>query len=987
MRRALAIGSIGTLLWLLLAPGTVAAGDGALRWRTIDTPHFQVHYPAGLEAVAFRTARYCEEAHEVLGPILEHTPRQRVQVRVTDFGDSANGSATAIPYPQLNIFAAPPALDSNLNDYDDWLRLLIFHEYVHILHLDTISGVPAWLNAIFGRTAAPNQNAPSFHLEGVAVWLESATSGRGRIRSATFRGYLRAMALADRLHSIDAATHAPLDFPGANVWYMYGGHFIDWVVRRRGAEGVARMNRAFGDELIPYGLNRAATEGFGDTFTELWAAWQADLVAQARATVAGLRADGGITPLSWITTGGRSHVRPRIRADGALVSLSDDGRSPDWVYERPLRPADAVDVATCAEHGACAAAPEPARTTPRFAARDRLADLDGARNIDLCSDDRTLLFDRSDRWRGVYGFLDLHRFDLATGAQRRLTAGARVREPACAPGAAWAAAVQGVAGRTRLVRVDLSTGALDVLHDPGRLGQMAFPAVSPDGRTVVAVRVDDTRGRDLVAYDTRTRTVRNLTRDDALELHPRFTPDGRWLLYASDRTGIFQIYARAWPEGPTVRVTQVVTGAMDPVTTRDGEHLVVGVLTADGTDLAVAPFRPETPYERLSSDGAPAGVLRDPGDRPLPSRPYAPWGTLWPVSWSPTVSFTNVETNTNALGLTVEAADALAHHIILGDFSTPFDDAALSSSVAYSYTRLVPNFGASLSYAPRVRANGLRYASTDHPLRENVTRAAGSVSLPFQRAGHRASASVRYSWAIVEPAENPDPVHDPFDDAPVLPEPVDSASLTFSLTYSNTERYTLSISGERGRRASVSLRTRDPRLGGERTTGEVLWSYTEYVPLWARHALGLKLNGAVSRGGVNYALGGAPQRNLLLDALDGIFLGTGFLRGYEQRAAIGDRYLLATAEYRMPVWDIFGGPSTAPLFLRRLKLAAFSDWGQARDDSFALEPDGWKRSVGGEIVSEATLGWRLPFSGRVGYAHGFDEGGEHQFYFFLGNWF
>ena len=46
--------------------------------------------------------------------------------------DFANGSATALPYPRINLFAAPPTLDGNLNDYDDWLRLLTFHEYAHI---------------------------------------------------------------------------------------------------------------------------------------------------------------------------------------------------------------------------------------------------------------------------------------------------------------------------------------------------------------------------------------------------------------------------------------------------------------------------------------------------------------------------------------------------------------------------------------------------------------------------------------------------------------------------------------------------------------------------------------------------------------------------------------------------------------------------------------------------------------------------------------
>ncbi|MCB9536426.1 MAG: hypothetical protein H6704_09190 [Myxococcales bacterium] len=239
------------LLLLTLLPWPARAGDATLDWRTIDTPNFQLHYPVGLDAVAYRAARLCEEAHRVLSPYFARRATQRVQVVLTDFGDSANGSASALPYPHINLFAAPPKLDGNLNDYDDWLRLLVFHEYVHILQLDQTRGLPALINALFGGIIAPNQNLPSFTLEGGAVWLESATSARGRIHSAIFRGFLRVHALAGALYDIDAITHVPLTWPGANVWYMYGGHFIDWIARTRGEQVMGRVHDAMADDVIP----------------------------------------------------------------------------------------------------------------------------------------------------------------------------------------------------------------------------------------------------------------------------------------------------------------------------------------------------------------------------------------------------------------------------------------------------------------------------------------------------------------------------------------------------------------------------------------------------------------------------------------------------------------------------------------------------------------------------------------------------------------
>ncbi|MEZ4471254.1 MAG: hypothetical protein R3F60_10720 [bacterium] len=211
--------------------GRAIAGDGDLVWRTIDTPHFALHFPEGLERVAFRAARLCEEAHAALTPLLDHVPDRRTHVALTDYGDFANGSATALPYPRITLLAAPPALDGNLNDYDDWLRLLVFHEYAHILQLDNVSGVPALFNYLFGRKFAPNHNVPSFQLEGEAVWVESLTSGRGRIRSGRLpRHPARPGPRRPPAHHRRPGP-LPQDWPGPNVWYMHGGHFFDWVAR------------------------------------------------------------------------------------------------------------------------------------------------------------------------------------------------------------------------------------------------------------------------------------------------------------------------------------------------------------------------------------------------------------------------------------------------------------------------------------------------------------------------------------------------------------------------------------------------------------------------------------------------------------------------------------------------------------------------------------------------------------------------------------
>jgi hypothetical protein len=97
--------------------------------------------------------------------------------------------------------------------------------------------------------------------------------------------------------------------------------------------------------------------------------------------------------------------------------------------------------------------------------------------------------------------------------------------------------------------------------------------------------------------------------------------------------------------------------------------------------------------------------------------------------------------------------------------------------------------------------------------------------------------------------------------------------------------------------------------------------------------------------------------------------------------------LLGSAEYRLPLWSLWRGLGTAPVFGRRLNLALFTDWAQGRRDAYRLVPAAFRKTVGVELAASALLGWRLPMDARLGLAQGFGADGELQTYFFLGPWF
>ncbi|MCA9541952.1 MAG: PD40 domain-containing protein, partial [Myxococcales bacterium] len=553
------------------------------------------------------------------------------------------------------------------------------------------------------------------------------------------------------------------------------------------------------------------------------------------------------------------------------------------------------------------------------------------------------------------------------------------------------------AGRTRLVRVDLRDGQITPLYDPERLNQIAFPTVSRDGRTIIASRVSDTLGRDLIAVDVATGLVKRVeeTDDPAMELHARFSLDGDWLLYASDRTGIFDLYARRWPDGPTYRATRVVTGALSPALSPDGRTLAMSVITSDGFDLADTPFNPAAllPLPPAADPPAPLRATLSDAPLPTPSRPYAPSETLWPVGWTPSFAFSSATESASVLGVEVDAGDPIGRHYFLAAFETQPEEESLSAALTWVYRRFVPTFVLNLTHSTRTRENGALWGAARTPWRERVTVGSASVSLPFSQAARGASASLSYTLAFTRPAENEDPTYDPLDPAPRLPDPSRNGVLSLSLGYSDVESHNYNaVSLEEGRSISLSLRLRHPVLASELTTAEIFWGWSEYFRPWLRHVLALRLNGAFGRGEVGrrafFSLAAPPDdRNLLLDALDDIRFGNGALRGYPTGTVFGDRFVLASLEYRLPLFDISSGFSTLPLFLQRLKLAVFSDWAQADFKPLDWEPSAFHRSIGAEIVTEATIAWKKAVSARVGYAHGLDDDGEGQTYLFLGGWF
>ncbi|MDQ8154644.1 MAG: hypothetical protein P3B98_08275, partial [Gemmatimonadota bacterium] len=241
------------------------------RWRTIETPHFAVHFDAALEPLARRAGGAAERAYAQLAA--HHRPaRGRIALVLTDHVDYANGYAYVSPTPRMVIFARPPVDDRTLRFREDWLDLVIQHELVHVFQLDRTRGWWRVAQAVFGRQPLlfPNAWAPSWLLEGLAVHYESELGDGGRLEGLTHVPYANAAAADGAVPRFGAWSSASLRFPGGTGAYVWGSLFMRSIEGDPSRGRVERFIERSSSRVIPWRFERAARAEFGSTFAAQW---------------------------------------------------------------------------------------------------------------------------------------------------------------------------------------------------------------------------------------------------------------------------------------------------------------------------------------------------------------------------------------------------------------------------------------------------------------------------------------------------------------------------------------------------------------------------------------------------------------------------------------------------------------------------------------------------------------------------------------------
>ena len=1001
----LLLAGIVCLLAAVAATAQVPPPDEA--WQTLETEHFRVTFPEHLEALGRRAADLAERAHRKLSAQFLEGPSGPIDVILTDHIDVSNGSALYWPSNRITLYARPPVDHLALAYFDDWLEQLVTHELAHVFHLDHAGAFGKIFRALVGRAPAvvvfPGAMVPSWVIEGLATWYESALTDAGRVHGTFHEMVLRTAALEGRFETIGQAGGNSPEWPGVGRRYVYGSLFFEHLLKKYGPDRMATLVEALAGQWVPYRLNRAGRRAFGVSLSSEWDAWTEETRALAEALESELDEFGPITEPETLTRDARQAVHPKVSPDSrSLVYVRADGRSdPRIVSMRP--DGSASSTLTRTNH----------ITTFDFLPSGQIvfAQLDFA-----------------DRYRV---FSDLY-IVTPGGSVRRVTEEARLTAPSVGPDEAWAVAVVEGDGTNGLVRVDLRGGSIEELVPPEADTHWAYPAVSPDGRWIAATRW--TEGlHDVVILDAHGRLVHEVTQDRALDLAPTWSASGRHLVWSSDRTGILNILASEVDQqngttSPPIMLTNMRTGATFPSVDPAGDWIYFSGYHVDGWEVERVPFEPGSaplapdPAARFDTvpavDDMTAGTA-DAAAEALTSdlngtvRGYTPLPTLRPTYWLPSLREPTATGPTTAGDVEVPRTELLGYAV--GGRTSGFDlvgrhayEVGLriftsggkgEGDMSYEYRGLGnPTVGLTASQTwghdgVRVRRPpaGEEGSPETFFVLERERRVAASMSL--RRPRMRTPVAFTVSGGLVQSdRELLDDILQSTDRYQLTRPSSTLSEFTVSLSVSTARSHAFQMGKARGASMFVRARTRNDlnvpgtlagRSAMDQSADDLIARFRSYVPLpgpgFAAPVLAVRADIGTARGpGTStgyFHVGGAS--------------GSLPVRGYETSTRSGRHAWSASVEFRAPLALVNRGLGAWPFHIDRLFGSVLIDAGNVWGSSTPFSDVEYPRplpliSAGFELSTDLLTFYQVPHRLRIGVAFPLAEGEGVRYYVRLG---
>lgn len=565
------------LLLLALAPfapppaGAQSFGQNkvqykSFQWKVLRTEHFDVYHYQGTERAVQDAAVMAERGYQRLSRVLQHQIKARVPLVLY---------ASHTDFEQTNI--TPELLGIGTGGVTEFLKRRVFlpftgsyaeldhvltHELVHAFQVDILFGDRT------GIVGNPFANVPpGWFMEGMAEYLsvgEIDTNTQSWLRDASLEGYL-----------IPITT---LAYVGDIRVYRFGQSIFQFIADTYGIQkigDVLKRTRRMGS------MERALESSTGLTVEVLSKKWQESVRKQYLPQIADYdKADAIASKLT-----DAQHDKSNFNV---AVGVSPSGTQMVYISDRSMY--NNVYLASALD----------GKNFKKLVEGERTASFETLRffntSIAWSPDEKTIALPAK-----VGGEDAIYLIEVPSGkVKRKLRFGIdAIYSPTWSPDGKRIAFVGIDHGWSHLIVSDIDgKNRQELISGPYAVRE---PSWSPDG-TKIAYATDQGEGTDLsrlifgklrlALLDIGSRQVTVLPRQSGSNFSPQWLPDGKSLLFVSDRAGIPNIYRLDLATADSYRLSNLLTGVSGIVAdapcislSADGKRLLFTSFTRGGWDI------------------------------------------------------------------------------------------------------------------------------------------------------------------------------------------------------------------------------------------------------------------------------------------------------------------------------------------------------------------------------------------------------------------
>lgn len=535
------------------------------KWQYLQSEHFNIYFTEGGQRIAEFAAEVAEQSYQSLKKDFRYELTDRITIIVhnshNDFG-------------QTNVDLSPPEesvggfteffKNRAVVPYDgEWERLrhVVHHELTHAVMLQMVYG--SGVQSII--TGLTRLQLPLWLVEGLAEYQSRGWDFESDMymRDAAINGYL-----------------PEIEMLGGFLAYKGGQSVLLFISDRYGGQKIGEL---LGKIKVNKSVDRGLKQAIGVTVKDLSKRWQK-----------------WVKELYWPDIG--SHREP----EDIAKRLTDHKKDRNFVNTSPALSPKGDKIAFLSDRSdyfdVYLMSAVDGQILAKLVSGQKTANLEELHwlkgpNISWSPDGEQIVFGSKAGEGDVLHILDVKQRKIVRTLRFALDG---AFNPSWSPDGGRIAFTGTYHGQSDIYAVELRTGDLRKLTDD-RFSDVE-PSWSPDGTKIVFasdrgpyvdpaladdVKIHEIAYKNFDIYELSVvdRAITRLTATDFVERTPVYAPDGRYVAFSSDRTGITNLYLKELSTGEEWAITDVLTGAFQPTWSGDGTRLAFTSFYNGGYDL------------------------------------------------------------------------------------------------------------------------------------------------------------------------------------------------------------------------------------------------------------------------------------------------------------------------------------------------------------------------------------------------------------------